>query len=218
MRTTSRNMKAIKGLAMLVGALAYAAAVIFGDVMFIVIMQDVFPVGILGLLAIVGAVTTAMSALALPVAMHFWFAPGYQSVGGWIFWLADIFVLALNSILAFNIATGQDFGLYWWQGIAPASPMLAVLGWGMMFNLDPSNKLVHAEIETEADAIDDYVAEQKTAREDVEVQKIIREGAQATTRNIAAKVSGARQSPNGYKATTTYAAEVPAGPNPTPPR
>jgi len=207
----SRNMSALKGLAMLVGALAYAGGVIFGDIMFIVLMQDVFPTGIMGVLAMIGAITTAMSALALPVAMHWWFAPGPQLVGGWIFWLADILVLGLNSILAYNVGTGQDFGLYWWQMLSPATPMLAIIGWGMMFNLDPSNQLRQAEAEAEADMIDAYVKEQKTAARDDAVHDIIHEGAQATTRNIAGQITGRRQGANG-NGKKVFASEKP-GPN-----
>lgn len=187
----SRNTTALKSLALFAAALVYAGAVVYGDVMFIAVMQDAFPPGILGGLAIVGAITTAASALILPVALHFWFAPGTQFVAGILFWLLDIAVLALNSMLAFAVATGSGM-LAMWGGFAPATPLLAVLGWGVIFLLDPSHKLRHAQLELESDLIDIHTEQLRQAAKDVGVSATITNGARLRAADMAALLTGIR--------------------------
>jgi len=150
-----RNTKALKALAVTGAALTYTGAVLYGDIMFISVMHVAFPSGIMGALATAGAIMTAVSAITLPIALHYWFAPGTQFVWGVIFWFADIAALALNAMLAYAVATGaSDPWIAQWQQLSPATPLLAVIGWGIAFLLDPSHKLRHAQAELEADLID----------------------------------------------------------------
>ena len=204
-----RNSKGMKYLAIGAAALIYAGAVVYADVMYLQIMGDVFPEGILGALAMAGAVMMAASALALPVALHFWFSPGLQFIGGIIFWVADIAVLALNSILAFQVASGAvaDSFLGVWALLSPASPILAVIGWGILFLLDPSHKLRHAQSGLEADMLDIHAKQLKLAAEDEQVYQVLVEGAKKSAADYAGLLTSSRPSANGH-GSVTYGSEV----------
>lgn len=194
MHNTSRNVRAVKGIGIVLAYLTYAGGVAYGDIMFLVIMwrSNVLPDGFLGTIALAGAITTAVSALVLPIGLHWWFAPGPQLVSGFIFLGVDIIVLALNSMLAWQVGTGADAGIWWWQIISPATPLLAVVGWSVIFATDTSNKLTHADLEAEADTVDAYLAGLRTALNSDEVNTIIQQGAMANTRQLAGHVSGQR--------------------------
>lgn len=187
----SRNTHALKQLSLFAAAAVYAGAVIYGDIMFLTVMASAFPDGILGALAMAGAVMTAASALILPLALHFWFAPGTQFIAGILFWVVDIVVLALNSMLAYAIATNSGM-LATWAEFAPATPLLAVFGWGVMFLLDPSHKLRHAQIELEADLIDIHTEQLRIAAKDAAVSNTISAGAKARASEMAALITGIR--------------------------
>jgi hypothetical protein len=103
-----RNTSALKTVAVWLAALTYAGAVMYGDIQFLQVMNKAFPNdGIMRALAMAGAVMTAVSALTLPIALHWWFAPGLQFLWGIGFWVLDILALVLNAILAYQIAMGN---------------------------------------------------------------------------------------------------------------
>lgn len=193
-----RNTKALRTLAITGAALTYCGAVIYGDIMFISVMHTAFPDGLLGTLATAGAVMTAVSAITLPLALHYWFAPGSQFLWGILFWLVDVSALALNAILAYAVATGQsDPWVMQWGSLSPATPLLAVIGWGIAFLLDPSHKLRHAQAELEADLIDIHAAQLRQAAKGQDVAATITTGAQSAAADVASKLTGhaARPSP-----------------------
>lgn len=190
----SRNTKAMKSLAIGLAALTYVGAVIYGDIMFLQVMGKAFPSGIIGALAMAGAVMTAVSAITLPLALHFWFKPGLQFIWGVIFWFVDVVVLALNSILAFAIASGNitDSWLLVWGELSPATPLVAVLGWGLAFLFDPSQKLMHAKAEHEADLIDIYAEQMRQAAKEANTYQIIQRGAHQQAAQYAGMLTGTR--------------------------
>ncbi len=192
MEGSSRTSKALKSLALFGAAVVYCGAVVYGDIMFIQVMQVVFPTGILGTLAMVGALMTAASAILLPLALHFWFAPGLQFVSGVLFWLADIAVLALNSILAYSRGAGDMITLESWEMFSPATPLLAVLGWGVMFLLDPSHKARHAQLELESDLIDIHAQQLRQAAKSQDVFQLLSGGAQISAEELAYRLTGVR--------------------------
>lgn len=184
----NRNTNALKLLALGAAAVIYCAAVIYGDIMFLQVVGKAFPQsGVFASLAIVGALVTAASAIILPLALHFWFAPGLQFIGGVIFWAVDIAALMLNSMLAFQVAAGGglDSFLGTWALWSPATPMLAVVGWGIMFMLDPSHRVRHAQLELEADQADIYANRLKAAAKSSEVDETIRAAANQAARQFA---------------------------------
>lgn len=189
-----RNGEGLKFFAIAGAALTYAGAVIYGDIMFLQVVSKTFPgSGVLQALAYAGAIVTAVSALILPIALHWWFSPGSQFIWGLIFWGLDIFALGANSILAFEIATGgKDSFIEVWQVMSPATPLLAVVGWGIAFLLDPSHKLRHAVSDMRAEQIDILADEMVKAAKSAEVKAIILEGAKKDARDFAESVTRQR--------------------------
>jgi len=189
----SRNLIGLKQLAIGASVLAYVGAVLYGDIMFLQIVGVAFPQsGIGASMAIAGALVTALSAIVLPVALHWWFAPGLQFIGGMIYWAADIAALTLNSMLAFQVASGLplDSLMLVWRTWSPATPLLAVVGWGLMYLLDQSHKMRHAQAEQEADQIDAYAERLRSAARSEGVAQAIDEAAQAAAWRYAQRLSG----------------------------
>lgn len=187
----SRNVHGLKMASVALAALTYVGAVVYGDIMFISVMQATFPSGFLGTLAIIGAVMTAASAITLPLALHFWFAPGLQFLWGIAFWMIDIVALASNSILAYSIAVGAiDPVIELWQSLSPATPLLAVVGWGLAFLLDPSHRLRHAQSELETDLVDIHAQQLREAAQSPEVYRTLVDGARTNAARYAASLTG----------------------------
>lgn len=186
-----RKAKGIRFIAIGLAALTYALAVVYGDVMFLSVVSHAFPTGFLAGLAVAGAVATALSALVLPIALHFWFSPGTQFYVGIGYWIADVLVLALNSILAYAIATGStDSWLMVWREISPATPLLAVLGWGLVFLFDQSHQLRHAQLGLEADQAEAYAERLAAAARSEVVTGVINAGAQDAALQFARQLTG----------------------------
>lgn len=199
----SRNTKAMKTLSIVAAAMVYAGAVIYGDLQFLTIMRSTFSEGILGALSMAGAVMVGVSALILPLALHFWFAPGMQIIWGYIFWAIDIAVLALNSILAYAMVAGGgslDSMLAVWSWFMPATPLIAVIGWGIAFLLDPSNAMNQAVNEARMNMIEEYKKEVSKASKGDETFGILKHGARNTAVDFAEQISNTRIDPvtNGH--------------------
>ncbi len=208
----NRNTKALKMLAVSLAALTYAGAVLYGDIMFIQVMHVAFPSGIMGALATAGAIMTAVSAITLPIALHYWFAPGMQFVWGIIFWVVDVIALALNAMLAYAVATGQaDPWMMQWQQVSPATPLLAVIGWGIAFLLDQSHKLRHAQAELEADLIDTHAEQLRQAAKGDGVTETITAGAKAAAAETAFKLTGQRVTAQPAPALKQVKPQMPVG-------
>jgi hypothetical protein len=174
----SRNIGAMKALCVVLSYIIYSIAVIYGDIMFIMIMQKTFPAGFLGSMAIVGAIATALSAMLLPLAKWQWFRNGMQMVWSWLFWIMEITILVLNAMLAHAIAGGDtDTALLVWAQFSPASPLFCVLGWGLCFFLDESTKRKHQQEENEDQAWDYFSDEYSKAVKSDEVYRMLQTGA-----------------------------------------
>ena len=82
-----------------------------------------------------------MTAIALPLALHFWTFEPLHRYGAYLFYLVDAVILFANTIVDFGVNTHQQ--LAWWQQfymttIMPATPVIAGAGWSVLFLLDPS--------------------------------------------------------------------------------
>jgi hypothetical protein len=197
----SRSQRATKAFLIGFMYLMYAGAVIYGDIMFLQIVSRAFPSsGFLQSFAYAGAVVTAGTALALPLALHYWFAPGNQYIWGVIYWVFDAVVLGLNSILAYQIAIGHTDPIFEaWRNISPATPLFAVIGIGVAFLLDPTHAKRHAEMEGELDQIDLYKQHVQAAANSPEVKAVILQAAKEQAAEYARNIYQIAPSTNGHK-------------------
>jgi len=173
----------------------YAAAVIYADILFFTVIEKIFPAGILGAAAGVGAVVSAASAMLLPLGLHYWFSPGKQSYVGIGFYAVDFSMLAANAILAYEIANGGANGIMlFWQMICPATPIIAAAGWALIFMTDSSKITREAKIALQHKQHEIFGRELEIACESPEVVEAIKQGAVDAARKYAHDMIGATYS------------------------
>lgn len=123
--------------------LIYILAVGFAEVMFIGMMQNIFVEfhPFLMFFAAAGAVAAGLTVAVMPWVKKNWMATSEMNSVSWIFWTLELLVLTLNTILAFDVANQvADSWVGWWRHISPASPILAVLTWGILMQMHPAFK------------------------------------------------------------------------------
>lgn len=114
------------------------AVVALCEIMYIKIMVIGFPDGLIQAIAIVGAVATGFSVIALYAGKNYWFSKGHQTWAAWGFTGVEISVLVLNVLLAFNFNSTSGV-LQTWKQAYPAAPIIALVGWGFILYLDREN-------------------------------------------------------------------------------
>lgn len=93
-----------------------------------------------------GVLALELSALALPVALHWWTFSPMQRIAAFAFYGLDLLLIFTNVILDYAIFTGSDPGALpaWLTAYKfyalPATPVVAGLGWSLLFLLDPSQR------------------------------------------------------------------------------
>jgi hypothetical protein len=91
-----------------------------------------------------GVLALELSALALPVALHWWTHSPLQRLAAFAFYGLDLGLIFLNVILDYAVNTGAgglpDWLLSYKFYAMPATPVFAGLGWSVLFLLDPSQR------------------------------------------------------------------------------
>lgn len=152
--TLSKNQKAVAGLVKVIAFGVIAGVVIYCDIQFIQVMWKSYPDGVAKIFSMIGAVATGASVLALIAAEAYWFSRGPQMVFGWIFTAIEALISAANVILGFELIGGVShldsfMASYLW--FCPATPVVAAVGWILIFNLDEGQKARHDEREMQDD-------------------------------------------------------------------
>src|SRR5271165_6171960 len=101
----SANMVAMQQIVKWSGLVFIALGVLYSDVMFISMMLDAFPSGILRIAAIAGAMLTSVSIVFLLLGKSYVFRPGLQYIWAWFFTGIEVLVAVLNIIVSFLRAT-----------------------------------------------------------------------------------------------------------------
>ena len=93
--------------------------------------------------ALLGVVALEVSAAALPLALHYWCYADLHRIAAFAFYAVDITLIVGNVILDNAITAGETLPawikIYQFYG-APIVPIIAGLGWSVLFLLDPSQK------------------------------------------------------------------------------
>src|SRR3990172_1366884 len=94
-------------------------------------------------LAVLGIVALEVSAIALPLAIHFWTQPGGQRLAAMGFYLLGLALIAANAILDAAHHSNAEvsgalvaYGLY----LIPSFPLVCMTGWSLVWLLDPSSR------------------------------------------------------------------------------
>lgn len=136
---------ALKGLVRFIGVSVILTVVGFSDVMYIVVMQRIFPPGLLLVVCYIGAGTGFLATIYLLIGKTAVFMPGGQILISWIAFGAELLLAALNIILAFSSDRTGVLGA--WSSIAPATPVIHMLFVALIFFCDPSVKQKHKDME-----------------------------------------------------------------------
>jgi hypothetical protein len=102
------------------------------------------------LLAAVGIVGLEINAVALPLALHFWFYSPLQRTVGLAFYGLDIALVIFNVIVDYATVTAEALPAWlvaYLLYVVPATPIIAAVGWSFLWLLDPGQR-ERAMIET----------------------------------------------------------------------
>lgn len=147
MTTVSTAMKensrrALKGLAVFLSLLVYLAGLVYAGVRSYSLFARTVDTELLPL-AVLGIVASEVSALALPLAVHYWTAPGAQRLAALGFYVLDLALVVANAVLDAAHHSGsvlpsfmQAYGVY----AVPALPVICMIGWALLWALDPSSR------------------------------------------------------------------------------
>jgi len=133
---------ALKSLAMLAGVLVYIGMILYSGVhnwrlMTAGVASDMV------LWAALGVIALELSALALPLALHYWTHAPMQRIAAFAFYGVDLALIFANVVLDYAAATGEVLPgwLLMYKFFAlPATPVIAGLGWSLLWLLDPSQR------------------------------------------------------------------------------
>jgi hypothetical protein len=127
------------------------AALIYSEIMFLSIISIAFPSGLIGGLAVVGALVTGGSFIALYFGKTHWFVDKTpQFYAAVAFTAVEILVMASNDVVAYMLVRHEPLGyLAVWENITPASPLIAIVGWIIITYLDPGNKIKQMRMKAE---------------------------------------------------------------------
>lgn len=95
--------------------------------------------------AAVGVIALELTALALPLALHFWTHSHLQRLLAFGFYALDLALIGANMILDYSEVTANLANLppwlttYLWL-VVPACPVLCGLGWSLLWLTDPSQR------------------------------------------------------------------------------
>ncbi len=141
---------ALKILAVFAGIVVYLGMIVYSGVHNWRLLTTGVPDDMV-IWAALGVVGLEVTALALPLALHWWTHSPLQRIVAFAFYMLDLGLVFLNVVLDYAIVSGSE-ALPAWLNIylfyvVPATPVIAGLGWSVLFMLDPSQR-ERATIET----------------------------------------------------------------------
>lgn len=190
----SQRRDALKAAAMFMAVVLYGAALLYTGVHnFNLISRTVAPdqqlFAMTALLCLEGA------AIFLPLAIHFWLAPGPQRLVGYLLYAANFTIVVLNTIL--DALTNRAEAMPDWLQlyatfIVPATPVLIGIGIAFIFILDPSKKIHDARAAAEAASMDAMALHMREAANRDDVNEAIRMAALKDMQEATSRVVGMR--------------------------
>ncbi len=156
------NFQTGRKVALIMGGVVYFGVVLLFLVFFQSLMADRFT-GLMKVTAQFGAVLVALNALALPVALHYYAVTGPHKGVGIAFYALDILFMGLNVVVAANPdVSALPVLLQKYSEYAPASIILTILGWAVLFMVDPGQralvKLAESIVNAQAEIVKEAAA------------------------------------------------------------
>jgi hypothetical protein len=134
--------RALKKIVILLGILVYLSGVIYAEVHGLnVLSKGVNPDFLMW--AYIGMVALGVTAVALPLALHVWCFEAMHRIAAFVFYALDIALLGINSFVDFGVNVGEalpQWAQMYADFVMPATPVIAAVGWSVLFLLDPAAK------------------------------------------------------------------------------
>ena len=138
-------------------------------------------------LAALGIVAMELSAMTLPLAVHFATAPGPHRNFTYGFYALDLLVLVLNSVLDAGHQSGtiligflNGYGTY----VVPALPIMCLIGWSLWIALSPEAKRHDAERAIQASLRESLLDKIEQQMQHVDVTAQVQAAAQIQARQL----------------------------------
>jgi hypothetical protein len=221
MTTVSTAMKensrrALKGLAVTLSLIIYLAGLVYAGVRSYSLFAATVDPGLLPL-AVLGIVALELTAVALPLAIHFWTAPGAQRLAALGFYLLDLGLIVSNSILDAAHHSGTllpDFLAAYGVYAVPALPVVCMVGWALLWALDPSSREHDMIASVRSATHEALMAQIQKAAESVDISQAVENAAGEAARALVGETLGRapRRAPN----TTAHHASYNADTEPAP--
>ncbi len=198
---------ALRGFAVFLSLVVYLAALLYAGVRSYDLFARTLPPDMLSL-AMLGIVALEVTALALPLAIHFWTAPGQQRMTAYAFYGLDLLLIVANSILdaAQNAGTILP-GFMAWYGVfaVPGLPVFCMIGWALIWAFDPATREHDMRATVRAatrEALFGRIVEETAA---TDITEEVQAAARAQVREIVGETLGSvpRVSPAGGRAPAT---------------
>ena len=190
----SQRRDAVRAASMFMAVVLYGAVLIYTGVHnFNLISRTVAPdqqlFAITALLCLEGA------SVFLPLAIHFWLAPGPQRMVGYVLYAANFTIVIVNTIL--DAMTNRSTTIPDWLRLyavffLPATPIVIGVGIAFIFLLDPSKKIHDARAAAQAASMDAMALHMREAADRPDVNAAIHEAAVKDMHEATVRVTGAR--------------------------
>lgn len=213
------SRRALKGLAVMLSVLVYIAGLVYAGVRSYDLFARTIPADLLPL-ALLGIIALELTALGLPIAIHYWTAPGPQRMAALGFYLLDLSLIAANAVLdaAHNAGTLlPDFmAAYGTYGV-PALPIVCMVGWALVWALDPASREHDLTMAVRAATFDAMLSQVIEEAKATDISEDVRAAAAQRARAIVGETLGrARRLPAPAPvrpAVAAYNADAPPAPD-----
>lgn len=219
------NNKALKSLAIFAGMLVYLGMIIYSGVHNWHLMTSGIPPSMV-IWAAMGVISLEISAVFLPIAIHWWTHAPMQRIAAFAFYAVDLALIFSNVVLDYAIVNGATEIPAWllayrFYGV-PATPVIAGLGWTVLFLLDPSARrraTIEALRASTHEALAVRIAQAAKAADigeavDISAQNLARDivaqtlGPATQRRKLPAKTNEPEPGGNGRHPIRIYSAEI----------
>lgn len=189
--------KALRGLALVLGVLVYLAGLVYAGVrsydLFVrTVPPDLLPLAVLGILAL------ELSALGLPLAVHYWTAPGAQRYTALGFYGLDLALIVANSILDAAQRSGTvlpDFLLAYGTFAVPALPVACMAGWALLYALDPASRERDMTMAVQAATREALMGQVIEATKGLDITAAVQDAAERAARALVGETLGRTPAP-----------------------
>lgn len=206
MNTISGNMReqgrrALGGLAVALSLLVYGAALVYAGVRSYDLFARTLPADMIAP-ALLGIVALEASALALPLAIHYWTEPGTQRMTAYGFYAIDLALIIGNSILdaAHNAGTIlPGFMQFYGTFAVPGLPVLCMIGWALIWLFDPSTREHDMMAATQAGVRASLMEKIKTEVDNADISAQVKASARVQVAAIVGETLGSSERKTGAR-------------------